>query len=583
MLQPSLLSGGLALCAGLLLTVPALSTSEPAPPPEDDSGVGSGVTPELSWADFDGDGLDDALAVFDRGLALYANTGAGGLSERTAELGLDGLAVAAASWIDFDADGAPDLFLVSRSGAARLLHNEAGAAFVDITPASGLADAGEVLRAEWRDVDGDRREDLVLWTGEGLRVHHNAGGGIFRPGAAASGGVLAASGPSASWTPSGAPPRIAAMAIPKSCAKLVFDQATQSCIEASSYPQLGSLYPLTQDLNVRGGYVGVGTTSPQAKLHVQTAGVNALQATSDRIAALLTTTGTGSPALEVRSGGEHAAFFDGRLEVGTIFGPLGFYMPRVIVDAEGTSPSGAVRVQNSSAIETFSVRGSTATSSGAELRLLTGAGNLTVLANGGTIGGSLNMFTSSGMPTVQVQAAQVAGEGARIALLKANGQTSIVLDADQSGNGRITTQVLEITGGSDLAESFDTGGAECPPGSVLVIDPERPGELTLSRAPYDRRVAGVVSGAGGVRPGLQLGQEGVMDGTTPVALTGRVYVRCSAEGGPIAPGDLLTSSSAPGRAMRAADPERAFGAVIGKAMSSLEGESGLVLVLVGLQ
>jgi len=80
-----------------------------------------------------------------------------------------------------------------------------------------------------------------------------------------------------------------------------------------------------------------------------------------------------------------------------------------------------------------------------------------------------------------------------------------------------------------------------------------------------------------------MGQAGVAAGSTPVALTGRVYVRCSTENGPIAPGDLLTTSSTPGRAMRADDRERCFGAVIGKAMGSLDGDQGLVLVLVNLQ
>ena len=36
-------------------------------------------------------------------------------------------------------------------------------------------------------------------------------------------------------------------------------------------------------------------------------------------------------------------------------------------------------------------------------------------------------------------------------------------------------------------------------------------------------------------------------------------------------------------AMKAADPERAHGAILGKAMSSLEAGTGLVLVLVSLQ
>ena len=138
-------------------------------------------------------------------------------------------------------------------------------------------------------------------------------------------------------------------------------------------------------------------------------------------------------------------------------------------------------------------------------------------------------------------------------------------------------------GGADIVEGFDTGLESCPPGTVVGIDPESPGRLRSSTGAYDPRVAGVVSGAGGVEPGLRLGQSGVLDGDTPVALTGRVYVRCSAENGAIHPGDLLTTADTPGHAMRATDRERAFGSVIGKALTSLEAETGLVLVLVGLQ
>jgi len=150
-------------------------------------------------------------------------------------------------------------------------------------------------------------------------------------------------------------------------------------------------------------------------------------------------------------------------------------------------------------------------------------------------------------------------------------------------DGRVVAKVVEITGGADLAESFDTGDEVCEPGTVVAIDAENPGQLITSRQAYDRKVAGVVSGAGGVQPGLCLGQDGVADGDTQVAMTGRVFVKCSAENGAIAPGDLLTTASLAGHAMKATDTERSFGAVIGKAMTSLDEGTGLVLVLVNLQ
>ncbi len=155
-------------------------------------------------------------------------------------------------------------------------------------------------------------------------------------------------------------------------------------------------------------------------------------------------------------------------------------------------------------------------------------------------------------------------------------------------NGRARVEILEIIGGSDLAEPFDinpTDEIETKPGMVVSIDPDGSGELVVSRKAYDRAVAGVISGAGGIRPGMIMTQSGSeADGSVPVALTGRVRVWCDATNGAITPGDLLTTSDRAGHAMTVTDYDKAQGAIIGKAMSSLaEGETGLVLVLVNLQ
>ncbi len=143
---------------------------------------------------------------------------------------------------------------------------------------------------------------------------------------------------------------------------------------------------------------------------------------------------------------------------------------------------------------------------------------------------------------------------------------------------------VRITGGSDLAEWFAvTNAKEAAPGSVLVMDIANPGQLMVSQRPYDTLVVGIASGAGGVRPGLTLHQEGLLEGETAVSIAGRVYVLAEANSTPIRPGDLLTTSALPGHAMRAADRELAYGAVIGKALTGLDSGTGLVLVLVNLQ
>lgn len=142
---------------------------------------------------------------------------------------------------------------------------------------------------------------------------------------------------------------------------------------------------------------------------------------------------------------------------------------------------------------------------------------------------------------------------------------------------------LTIRGGADLAEPFPMKDVAIEPGSVVVIDDEHPGQLKLSGSAYDTRVAGIVSGAGGVQPGIALHQEGVFDAGKNVALSGRVYVKADATSGAIRPGDLLTTSARPGHAMKVTDSARSQGAILGKAMSALAEGKGLVLVLVTLQ
>lgn len=166
-----------------------------------------------------------------------------------------------------------------------------------------------------------------------------------------------------------------------------------------------------------------------------------------------------------------------------------------------------------------------------------------------------------------------------------NGETRSQFWIDDQGVTNVRT--LRIHGGADLSERFDVrpgSAGDVVPGMVVSIDPEEPGVLAVSDAAYDRAVAGVVAGAGGIQPGLLLSQEGTRaDGAHPVALTGRVYALADASGGPIRPGDLLTTSGTPGHAMRVGEPERAQGAVLGKAMSALDEGTGTVLVLVNLQ
>jgi len=151
--------------------------------------------------------------------------------------------------------------------------------------------------------------------------------------------------------------------------------------------------------------------------------------------------------------------------------------------------------------------------------------------------------------------------------------------------------------GMDCAEDFDISiqGHMIEPGTVMVLNQE--GSLKPSCQPYDKKVAGVISGAGGLRPGIVLGKQLQNQESSsvsfdennrtikrmPVALMGKVYCKADATAAPIEVGDLLTTSSIEGHAMKATDTTKAFGTVIGKALGPLKEGKGMIPVLVALQ
>lgn len=136
-----------------------------------------------------------------------------------------------------------------------------------------------------------------------------------------------------------------------------------------------------------------------------------------------------------------------------------------------------------------------------------------------------------------------------------------------------------VSGAADMAEVFPATTA-IEPGSVLVIDPSFKGAMTVAQRPYDRRVAGVASGARDFHPGITLGARN--DGGVKMTLSGTVYCRVTNANGPIRAGDLLTTSALAGHAMRVTDYQAAQGAILGKALEDFDGRSGLALVLASL-
>src|SRR5579875_1529764 len=141
---------------------------------------------------------------------------------------------------------------------------------------------------------------------------------------------------------------------------------------------------------------------------------------------------------------------------------------------------------------------------------------------------------------------------------------------------------IVLTKGADCAEQFDVSPQViAEPGTVMVITGS--GELEPSQLPYDKRVAGVISGAGALRPAIILDRQQSDRGRATVALVGKVYCKVNADAGSIEVGDLLTTSAISGHAMKADDPCKAFGAVIGKALQAMKSGKGLIPVLIALQ
>jgi predicted regulator of Ras-like GTPase activity (Roadblock/LC7/MglB family) len=136
-----------------------------------------------------------------------------------------------------------------------------------------------------------------------------------------------------------------------------------------------------------------------------------------------------------------------------------------------------------------------------------------------------------------------------------------------------------------VAERVETG-------DVLVIDPERPGMMSLARLPADSAVLGIVAGEPGVLLGAEAPDEGAEERGVPgqqrsaameatVAVSGVALCKVDAGYGPIRPGDLLTTSPTPGHAMLAYEPRP--GTILGKALEPLDTGAGLIKVLVMLR
>lgn len=226
-----------------------------------------------------------------------------------------------------------------------------------------------------------------------------------------------------------------------------------------------------------------------------------------------------------------------------------------------------------------------------------GGHRLYAFSSGTGTGGATGYFYNNASTGIALMSEATSSDATAVFLQHGTGDVFRCFRVDAQGgyhwafqvtqDGWAVSNYLQLLGGSDLSEKFDvheSATLQPAPGMAVCIDPAHPGELVISTKAYDRTVAGIISGAGDIAPGMLMGQKGsIADGDHPVALSGRVYVWADASYGAIEPGDMLTTSDTPGHVMQVSDVSRAFGAVIGKAMTALSEGKGLVLVLVGLQ
>jgi hypothetical protein len=329
------------------------------------------------------------------------------------------------------------------------------------------------------------------------------------------------------------------------------------------------------------GNVGIGTTTPRAKLHVNGGAIVSGVTIGTKVGGINTefeyeSIGVNDTRMNLRLQSPNAIVFHtgNPLKSSMIITPsgnvgIGMTNPGVRLEVSGDIRLGGGNVQVSGDIR---LDGNRTISAPGRLHI-TGDELLYVLNRNGMVIGK----EWGGTGDLEVQG--LIGVAGQSPTPRTPGWGGGIHTWDLEVEGSAWCRNRWETGARDLAENYRSEDA-LEPGEIVCFHPAHD-SVVRSAAPNDSMVCGVVSTA----PGVLLNSDPDSDDRGklfPIALCGRTPCRAVDENGPIRRGDLLTSSSRPGHAMRAEPilvdgrPVYQAGTILGKALSALEADAGVI-------
>jgi hypothetical protein len=356
------------------------------------------------------------------------------------------------------------------------------------------------------------------------------------------------------------------------------------------------------------GNVGIGTTSPSVPLHVKSTGVSSeqfrVEASDGSTLADFQESAGGDALLNIRDRDGTADWVlaaEGNSYMGAGFNfGIGDSTPSHTLEVTGTAyVSSEFNVSNNFIVQSGGNVGIGTTSPEDKLHVFQGdAPN--VDATAATL---MVLESSSSNNWINFQnAGTTANAGFVWGDDDADDRASLYFDHNTdimyfSRNFSVTHNIYSgsRTGGAiDIAELIYSEGTMPQPGDVIIASSNQ--TVALSNEPYDTKVVGIVS----TKPHLSMGAEYGSPTSVELALAGRVPVKVTLENGNIEVGDLLTTSSTPGKAMKCSietqeQKLQCMGAILGKALETYDenteqdteeggmGTVGSIMTLITLQ